>query len=365
MMLPYPWSTRAHVAVVVVGEQPMVVLGDFHEKVLHAEGPMPMTIDILRTRLGRVDGGQMVVDKDHSPMVLALLKDNSVVLPRVARAKLVSLQAMEEALTTAGKRPDHVATIIHTYMRVAGPAPAAAGHVPAPADTAVAAALEAAAALSSTPLAAEAPQPSRAPASAVPAASALPAAALPAAAVPRASSSPWSTFLSFSRKASVERTSASQAFGSNPFSHAQRASTPKRAAAEVAGDHTLEDDTNTMPRDWPMELPELAWPPKALKEDYGLATLMPDFKTRADIPLAQEIEEFESWCKQPIHIGRGTDYANPVKQVTFEGGLDCVQGFMGFMFKVSTMYACEHMWNTLCKQHMICTMCEGATRLLP
>jgi hypothetical protein len=82
-------------------------------------------------------------------------------------------------------------------------------------------------------------------------------------------------------------------------------------------------------------MPAEAFPPRSLKEDYGLATALPDFVNNLDIPLGAELLELEAFCKEPFHFGRGVAYPNPIKDTTFEGLLDTVLGFTGYMFKVS------------------------------
>jgi hypothetical protein len=91
------------------------------------------------------------------------------------------------------------------------------------------------------------------------------------------------------------------------------------------------------PNTWPTELPELAWPPRALKEDYGLPTILPGYASRVDIPLGVELDTFKLWCIQPLHLGRGVAYPQPVKEVTFSGAQDTIHAICGFLMKVSKL----------------------------
>lgn len=93
-------------------------------------------------------------------------------------------------------------------------------------------------------------------------------------------------------------------------------------------------------KDWPNVLPELAWPPKALKEDYGLHTIMPDYASKADVPLSKELKAFKAWCKAPMDISRGLTYSSPVKEITFEGCQETIMCMMGCCFKVIGMMLC-------------------------
>lgn len=281
MMLPLPWGTLAKVSAVKLRGESMVVLGDFHAQVLHAGGPMHLSMDVLRTKLGRTAGTQLVCHQDNDPTVLALLKSHQVLETKAARAKLVSLTAMESALLTAGKRPDHVAMIMEAYKRVVAPQQADQPQGATPPSNPPPAMAQSA--TGSTHM----PQPS----------SVLP---------------------------HVEHAS--------PLPPASSTSSVKRAAPSHPGDGDA-----SWARDWPLRLPELAFPPKALKEDYSLGTLHPTFHQDTDIPLSKELIEFREWCTTPVHLGRGTSYPNPVVAITFEGCEDVILGFMGFMLKVSSV----------------------------
>lgn len=56
MMLPYPWSVRAKVAVALVNAMPYFVLGDFYDTAMYEGDPMHMGIDTLRSRLSKEVG---------------------------------------------------------------------------------------------------------------------------------------------------------------------------------------------------------------------------------------------------------------------------------------------------------------------
>lgn len=280
MMLPFPWATLANVSVVKLRGEMFVVLGDFHAQVLHVDGPMYMSMDVLRTRLDKTSGTQVVCHQDNDPIVLAMLKSHQVLGTRAARAKLVSLTSMETALLTAGKNPAHVALIIEAYKKVVAPQQA------------------------------EHPQGATPPANPHPA---MPPSATDSTPIPQPSSV----------LPHVEHASLLPAASST--------SSLKRTTPSLSGDGDA-----SWARGWPLRLPELAFPPKALREDYCLATLLPTFHQDTDIPLSKELIEFREWCTTPVHLGRGTSYPNPVANITFEGCEDVILGFMGFMLKVSS-----------------------------
>ena len=80
----------------------------------------------------------------------------------------------------------------------------------------------------------------------------------------------------------------------------------------------------------------MAWPPRALKEDYGLQTILPNYEAREDIPLGGELVAFKAWCTEPFHLGRGMAYPNPVKEVTFAWAQETIHAMCGFLVKVRT-----------------------------
>lgn len=87
--------------------------------------------------------------------------------------------------------------------------------------------------------------------------------------------------------------------------------------------------------DMPTHIPNYAFHPKDLSGDFGLHTLIKDYASDASIPLGKEVREFRAWCTDDMCLSRGLQYSRPVKQVTFEGALETVHSFTGFMFKVS------------------------------
>jgi hypothetical protein len=86
------------------------------------------------------------------------------------------------------------------------------------------------------------------------------------------------------------------------------------------------------PHRWPTRIPELAFPPGALRrgEDYGLHTIIRTYASRADIPLTAELPVLEAWCTDRVDLSRGLDYPRPVKNTTFEGLRETIMGFTGF-----------------------------------
>jgi hypothetical protein len=116
VMLPYPWSCLASVAVMFYNHEPLVVFQSFQDKFLHLDGPMHVTIGALRTKLANTPGTEVVSDAKHEPHLLAMLKDQGVVASRVARVKLISLAKMQQVLLKAGQRQDHVAALIAVHQ---------------------------------------------------------------------------------------------------------------------------------------------------------------------------------------------------------------------------------------------------------
>lgn len=293
-MLPYPWSTLARVVLVEFDSADLVVLNDFHAQVLHATGPMAVSLDVLRARLGRTQGTQLVCDQANNPMVLAALKEAQVLGPKVARTKLIALPTLERALITAGKRPDHVALIMNTYKNAKGPGgahpQAASAQLPTPQGT--------------------------------------PHGGLARMPVlhPHPPSPP------------------SELGGSSALASLGTALAKRRSPHE--GDPQEEAPSQGMwARDWPTTLPELAFPPKALAQDYSLAALLPTYRQDATIPLGQELDLFKEWCMAPVHLGRGVQYPAPVATITYQGCEDTILGFCGFMLKVRSHSV---LWVSVC-----------------
>lgn len=349
MMLPYPWCTLTKVVVIRLQGEDMVMLSDFHAKILHSNGPMPVSMDVLRLRLSRISSGQVICDQSHHPMVIPLLKQHSAVQANAARAKLVSLPVMESALQAAGMRPDHVSAIINTYWSVSHanesqlPAQAAPEHLDSETTTLLPL-LEAAAAnagpdvvhsaadaqghVDATPAGEVAPiQTAGTPATTqAPAAAAATAAAATAATTATPSAMPAPPSAAQVLQALIrhlDRIPVPHPSGQTSATSANKRSAPS-ATEEVV-----------LARDWPSTLPELAFPPKALKDNYSLNTILPGFREDKSIVLGRQLDAFKAWCTAPVHMGRGTDYPNPVANITYEGCEAVVLGFMGFMLKVS------------------------------
>lgn len=289
----------AKVVVVKLGLETMVVMTDFHSTVLYATGPMPITLDVLRIRLSRVGGTQLACDHAHNPMVLAVLKQCQALGPKVARTKLVALDTMEAALIAAGKRPDHVALIMQTYKQVAnhssseGMTTAPSVMVQPPAST------TSLGPIMRSPSSPQVPCP-------------------PAEGLVAGGHAPMSH---------PSDTMASELLAAIGNALAKRQA-PQEPSPELGGVWT---------RDWPTKLPELAFPPTTLKDDYSLATILPKFREHQDIPLVEELRAFKEWCTTPVNLARGQEYPNHVASITYQGNEDNILGFTGFMFKV-----CHH-----------------------
>lgn len=88
------------------------------------------------------------------------------------------------------------------------------------------------------------------------------------------------------------------------------------------------------PRDWPTTLPECVWPARSLLDDYALKAQLPDYSSNPSIPFCIEQPDIQKFFMQEVHLGRGLEYPSPVKKATYDGAMDTLHGFLGFMFKV-------------------------------
>lgn len=328
--LPYPWDGAARIVVVRAKGQDWIALQNFQNNVLYSDGPMPLSIDMLKVRMRGSKAPQLFVDAQHDPDVLAALKRHYVVGARTARVGLASFAAIEHALV--GFQPQMVECIMSKYREVAqrgaqhGPSggmavDGAAGDVPAaplsvpavlppPSTAAAAAAAGAAAATPTAPATAAAEVAASPPARGQqqpPTAAPLPPVA-PAFPPPRGRLHSLLDKVLSSINASAQK----------------RQLPAPEAASQSQGNFA----------DWPMQMPVETFTPRSLKEDYGLITTLPNFVTDPAIPLGPELLELEAFCKEPFHFGRGVAYPNPIKDSTFEGLVDTVQAFTGYLFKV-------------------------------
>ena len=52
------------------------------------------------------------------------------------------------------------------------------------------------------------------------------------------------------------------------------------------------------------------------------------------LPLPSQLQQgmgvYEGWSKTPLQLDRRGPYTKPVQEVTFQGGVECIRGFMGF-----------------------------------
>lgn len=335
-MLPYPWLTLADVVVVMVGTEPMVLLSHFHSQVLHADGPMPMTVDFLRSKLEKVTAGsQLLMEQKGQPSLMGKLKAQGIVPIRVSKVKLVSLEAMEAALLLSGCQEDHVAIIMATHKRVVpqlSPAVPRLQHPGSQQHVGSTAAAQGAGSRSALQLPADQRgQP------AVP--TTLPSSPGGPAVHSSSLQQPPDTPLAsdFGHHRGLQQLGQYFSNMDSCHSHGMSSQHAKSGLKRPAEGPSHCDTFYAAARDWPVAIPELAWPPKALQQDYGLHTMLPSYSEDASIPLGQEVEEFRAWCTQPMHLGRGLQYANPVRSITFERDLECVHGFIGFMFKVGLL----------------------------
>lgn len=111
-----------------------------------------------------------------------------------------------------------------------------------------------------------------------------------------------------------------------------------RLKKRAAGSEDVAASSSSVKRDWPTGMLELAWPPKSLKDNYGLHTCLPDWSSAC--PLGTEMVTFRAWCTDGMNTDRGKQYARPVQNNTFDGTMDCVLGFMGFQLKVGEARGC-------------------------
>ena len=309
VFMPYPWQRHANLTAVAMGKEVFVVVTDLHSTALEGP-PMPVTIDVFRGRLKAAGASRVVVSSQHSPGVLAQLKQQGVVPPRAARAKLVSLDVVQRALLMGGYRPDWVQDLVQMYKQVVSQQqqqlqqqPPMPPTMPDPEEGGGEEAHMEDTTHTTQPTTGEGH--------------------------PEAG-------------ARQEATPAPGGFDINSNSSCTTSWRPpnsallgKRGLADLMGGSSSSSSSYT--QDWPTTLPQLAFPPKALVEDYGLQALLPGMmssNSSSNFPFAKEVPAIQAFFTEGVHMGRGMEYPNPVKQVTWEGALDSVQGFLGFMFKV-------------------------------
>jgi hypothetical protein len=119
MMLPFPWGSLGKVVVVVWEGKMFVPCQSFHGLALYEGGPMPISLDVFKSRLAKTSASTtLIVTQATPPGLMFKLKTKDTIPPRGARVKFVLLDKVLEALLTHGARPEHVAALgnIHTTM---------------------------------------------------------------------------------------------------------------------------------------------------------------------------------------------------------------------------------------------------------
>lgn len=76
--------------------------------------------------------------------------------------------------------------------------------------------------------------------------------------------------------------------------------------------------------EFPTTLPDIKLTPAQMTELYGLSGKLP-------ARLAAELQAFEAWSVRQIQLDRGPRYAKPVRTSTFQGHVDAVRGYLGYI----------------------------------
>lgn len=75
----------------------------------------------------------------------------------------------------------------------------------------------------------------------------------------------------------------------------------------------------------PLNLPpSMAFPKEQLESKYGLPLPLPP-------QLQEDINKFEAWSKATLQLDRGTTFAKPVQTITFQGHLESIRQYLGFL----------------------------------
>lgn len=118
VMMPFPWDSKGKVVVIMHEDKAWVPMIAFQALALQDNSPLPMSIDVLKAKLTKVHATTLKVDANNPPGMLGLCKSKGALPPRVARAKLVTLESMKEALIYHGWRADHVAILVSMHKRM-------------------------------------------------------------------------------------------------------------------------------------------------------------------------------------------------------------------------------------------------------
>lgn len=95
LMLPEPWAEAADVSVVVHNSTPFIALPEFHALFLQEGGPMPASLEAMRTHLLRMPGqGCMLVSTANHPQLMSALKASGIVNMRAAPTNLATVDTM-------------------------------------------------------------------------------------------------------------------------------------------------------------------------------------------------------------------------------------------------------------------------------
>lgn len=372
MHLPTPWECTARVVTMLLNGELMVCLANFHEVVLSDEGPMPVPFDTVRHRIKRMGpNAVLVVTPGHLPRALALLKEAGVMKANAARAAMVSLQNLHSALVSTGQRKDRVASIIRTYVSVVPTDPAhGTSQHSAPAqqqqqqqqqDTAGPMLVDANSSLfgNTSQQGQHLLQPPQAP---MPPAGTQPGMMQqqpPLLPEQQDTTHPmmldaYSSLVGNSSQQSQHQMqhptppgtsvlggSSQHGQGANPAPSAQDLTNQllqrlvHSLEGRLATQRPLERDSlATEQANWPKTLPNFSFHPKALREDYGITTMMPNYMEDTNIPLAGEIKAYSAWCTDPVNLSRSPEYSAPIQPITLAKTVDIINGFIGFMFKV-------------------------------
>lgn len=245
----------------------------------------------------------MVLTHDFAPHVLHMLKQKGVVYPTVGKVKLISLVKMQAALLRSGQPADHVAAIMRVHKSLLPPQAAPPAPAPAP---------------PSNDINLGAPVP------------------------------PQAHQDQYHHPRDQEMSPAPPPDVPPQPQASEEVNQPARMAPPAINPHR-----------WPTRIPELAFPPVALRDDYGLKTIIHEYASRADIPVAQELPLLEAWCKEPVELSRGLDYPKPVKNVTYEGTKDTILGFTGFMLKVRLRQLCDSLASRTHLCALVTKLVEG------
>jgi len=345
-----------------------LVVSDFHELFLAPNSPMQASKDALLNGIHASGFRHLVADCNHYGVLLRALKEDSVVSHKAARCKLASLVSVESALMSLQQRMDLVPAILATYVRLIPTADLQGINVPAGVREVM-----------QEPVEQTAPPHAH-------------IAAMPSQFAPRFNLSNNCRPSSHCNDLTTPQITpcmpqAYQRYQEVPLHAYQPQSPPQHiipgtpavsqqppqntqqqhvpahqptalldaalvqpqvvqyaGAATSSSAHVggavltpialaQQPSSSAVPREFPQTLPGWTWAPTDLTSAYGLNEVLPNYISESASVISHEIQALRSFYQLPVQLQRHSNHARPVKNITWKGTWDTVDGFLGVMFR--------------------------------